>query len=150
MRLFQKNEASADKRVLLVQMVDSSDHVTPKTGLTLTVQMVKASGSSYGNMAGSSAEVASGTYKISLAAADLDTEGQAMLKITASGADNQYIPIQVVGFLNEIHLAKAALANARTHTIETGVDQVKDDDGTTTLRTLTPSESNGVITVTAS
>ena len=150
MRLFQKNESSADKRALFVQMVDSSDHVTPKTGLTLTVQMVKADESSYGSISGSAAEVANGTYKISLASADLDTEGQAMLKITASGADNQYIPIQVVKFLNEVHWAKAALVNARTHTIDTGVDQIKDDDGTTTLRTLTPTENNGVITVTVS
>ena len=45
-------------------------------------------------------------------------------------------------------LTKAALANKREHTIDTGVDVIKDDDGTTTLRTLTPSESNGVVTVT--
>ena len=47
-------------------------------------------------------------------------------------------------------LAKAALVNARSHTIDTGVDVIKDDDGTTTLRTLTPSESGGVVTVAVS
>ncbi len=50
----------------------------------------------------------------------------------------------------ELHLAKAALVNKRLHTIATGVDVIKDNDGTTTLRTLTPSETAGVITVTPS
>ena len=50
----------------------------------------------------------------------------------------------------ELHLAKAALVNKRQHTIATGVDVIKDNDGTTTLRTLTPSETAGVITVTPS
>ena len=51
---------------------------------------------------------------------------------------------------SELHLAKSALANKRQHTIATGVDVIKDNDGTTTLRTLTPSETAGVVTVTPS
>jgi len=51
---------------------------------------------------------------------------------------------------SELHLAKAALVNKRQHTIATGVDVIKDNDGATTLRTLTPSETAGVITVTPS
>lgn len=51
---------------------------------------------------------------------------------------------------SELHLAKAALTNKRLHTIATGVDVIKDNDGNTTLRTLTPSETGGVITVTPS
>ncbi len=51
---------------------------------------------------------------------------------------------------SELHLAKAALVNKRVHTIASGVDVIKDNDGTTTLRTLTPSETAGVITVTPS
>ncbi len=50
----------------------------------------------------------------------------------------------------EIHAIKAALVNKRTNTIDTGVDQIKDDDGQTTLVTLTPSESEGVVTLTPS
>jgi len=150
MRLFQKNESLGNKRDVFVQMVDNGDLVTPKTGLTLTVQMVKPGGSAYADIAGSSSEIGAGTYKVSLAAGDLDTEGEAMLKITAAGAVNQYVPIEVVRLLDEVHLAKAALANARTHTIDTGVDEIKDDDGETTLRTLTPSEDNGVVKVTPS
>ena len=147
MRLFQKNESDSNRRDLFVQMVDASDYATPKTGLTLTTQIVKAGESSYSNISGSSSEIGNGTYKISLATGDLDTEGEAMLKVTATGAVTQYVAFQVVQLLNEVHLTKAALANKRMHTIETGVDVIKDDDGTTTLRTLTPSEENGVITV---
>ena len=150
MTLFQQNESVGARRDIFVQMVDSADHITPKTGLTLTVQIVKAASSSYAGIAGTSAEVGNGTYRISLAAADLDTLGTAMLKVTATGAAGQYVPIQVVRFPDEVHLAKAALVNARTHTIDTGVDVIKDDDGATTLRTLTPSESDGVVTVTPS
>lgn len=51
---------------------------------------------------------------------------------------------------SELHLAKTALVNKRLHTVATGVDVIKDNDGSTTLRTLTPSEAGGVITVTPS
>lgn len=51
----------------------------------------------------------------------------------------------------EFHLVKAMLANKRTHTISTGVDQVMDDDGSTVLRTMTPTDDgNDTITVTPS
>ena len=150
MRQFQKNEGTVALRDLFVQMVNESDFVTPVTGLTLTVQIVKAGGSSYANVAGSSAEIGNGTYKISLAASDLDTVGDAMLKVTAPGAAQQSVPIQVVQFIDEVHLAKAALVNRREHTVDTGVDVIKDDDDATTLRTLTPSETGGVVTVAAS
>ena len=46
--------------------------------------------------------------------------------------------------------AKAARDNQREHTVATGVDVIKDDDDSTTSRTLTPSETDGVITVTPS
>jgi len=147
MRLFQKSESTAAKRDIFFQMVDANDLSTPETGLTLAVQMVKAGEAQYSSIAGSWSEIGNGTYKISLAVGDLDTEGEAMIKITASGAVNQYVPIQVVRFPDEVHLAKAALANARTHTIDTGVDEIKDDDGVTTIRTMTPSENNGVVTI---
>ncbi len=112
MRLCQKNESSAAKRDVFVQMVDEDDLITPKTGLTLTVQIVKAGGSSYASIAGSSSEIGNGTYRISLAAGDLDTEGEGMLRISATGAVGQYVPIQVARFPDEVHLAKAALTNA--------------------------------------
>jgi hypothetical protein len=154
-RLFQKSEATAARRDLFVQMVDAGDFVTPMTGLSLVVKIAKAGGSTYGAIAGSVSEVTdggegTGTYRVALGASDLDTEGEATVKVTASGAATQFVPIEVVRFPDEVHLVKAALANARVHTIDTGVDEIKDDDGQTTLRTLTPSETNGVVTVAVS
>lgn len=150
MRAFQQSESVAARRDFFVQMILDTDGLTAATGKSLTVEIVKAGGSSYGAIAGSSAEVGDGTYKVSLATGDLDTVGEAMIQITATGCLAQFVPIQVVKFLDEVHYAKAALVNKRTHTIDTGVDVIKDDDGTTTLRTMTPTESGGVVTVTPS
>lgn len=50
----------------------------------------------------------------------------------------------------ELHVSKAMVGNKRTHTIATGVDVIKDNDGTTTLRTMTPSDGGDSITVTPS
>lgn len=147
MRVFQKAEAIAARRDLFLQMVDESDPFTGKTGLSLVVQMVKAGGSAYAAVEGSVTEIGSGTYRIRLAVADLDTDGEAMLRITATGALHQFVPICVVDWMDEIHLAKAALVNRREHTVATGVDVIKDDDGVTTLRTLTPDEVDGVVVV---
>lgn len=148
MRFFQHNDATAARRDLFIQMVDETDYVTPETGLTLTCAIVKAGGSSYAAIAGTSAEIGNGTYVVHLAASDLDTEGEAMVKVTATGAAPQYVPIQVVRMLDEVHLAKAALANLRTHEVATGVNVIHDDDGETPLRTLTPSEEDGTVTLT--
>lgn len=41
---------------------------------------------------------------------------------------------------SEVHLCKAALVNKRIHTVSTGVDQILDDDGVTTLVTMTPQD----------
>lgn len=147
MRLYQWNETQDERRDLFVQMVSETDYATPMTGLPLTVEIVKAGASVYAAIAGSVTEVGAGTYRVRLAAADLDTEGEAMLKASAPGAVTQHVPLQVARFPDEVHLAKAALVNLRTHTIDTGVNVIKDDDGTTTLRTLTPSETDGVITI---
>jgi hypothetical protein len=160
MRLFKQNESTAARRELFVTMLDEADYATPKSGLTLSVEIVKAGGTAFAAIAGSSSEIgATGTYKIALAVGDLDTPGPAMLRISATGAVAQFVPLTVVGYdpfdaaglgLSELHLAKATLANKRTHSVETGVNVIKDDDGATTLLTLTPSEADGVVTVTPS
>ena len=150
MRQFQQSESVAARRDLFVQMVSDDDGLTGATGLSLTVEIVKAGGSDYAGIAGSDAEISDGTYKISLAAGDLDTVGGAMLKITATDALPQLVPIQIVTSLDEAHYAKAALVNKREHTVATGVDVIMDDDGETPLITMTPSEIDGVVTLTPS
>ena len=149
MRLLQWNELVAARRDLFIQMVDAADYVTPKTGAAITVEMVKPGQTEYAMSGASVLEIGAGTYRVRLSSGDVDTLGAAMLKITAAGAATQFVPLQVVCFIDEVHVAKAALVNARSHVVETGVDQIKDDDGSV-LRTLTPTESNGVITVSVS
>jgi len=41
----------------------------------------------------------------------------------------------------ELHTAFAMVANERVHTVSTGVDVILDNDGTTTLRTMTPTDN---------
>ncbi len=157
MILLKRNEPIVARRELFIVMVDEADYATPRSGLTPAVEIVKAGATAFAPIAGTAAEIgATGVYKIGLAAADLDTAGQAMLKIAAAGAVDQFVPIEVVAFdpfdagrmgLSDLHLAKAALVNKRTHVVETGVDAIHDDDGTTALLTLTPSEANGVVTI---
>lgn len=50
----------------------------------------------------------------------------------------------------DAHLARAAIANKSTHAVATGVDVIYDDDGVTVLKTITPSETGGVVTLTPS
>lgn len=82
----------------------------------------------------------------------VDTVGQCVLDVYKTDAATAHgvAAYQVNTLLTDVHLTRAALVNQRQHTIDTGVDVIKDDDGTTTLVTLTPSEDEGVITVTPS
>ena len=73
-------------------MVDSTDHVTAKTGLTVTVQR-SIDGAAFGNATNTPAtEVANGIYKINLSAADLNGD-VVTLRCTATNADDRLITI---------------------------------------------------------
>lgn len=84
----KKNTALAN---FMFVMIDSADHVTPKTGLTITAQR-SIDGAGFGACANSPAEVANGVYKIDLAAGDLNGD-VITLRFTASGADPRLITI---------------------------------------------------------
>lgn len=72
-------------------MIDSADHISPKTGLTVTATR-SLDGAAFAACANAVSEVSNGVYKISLAAADLNAD-TVMLKFTATGADARYILI---------------------------------------------------------
>ena len=97
MRYFVKSETTESKRTVPIQMVNIDDGITPETGLTLVVEILKPGAVSYASIAGSSAEISDGTYLITLAAADLSAVGHGMLKVedevTEPTASAQYIPI---------------------------------------------------------
>jgi outer membrane murein-binding lipoprotein Lpp len=73
-------------------MADSADHVTGKTGLTVTATR-SLDGAAFAACANSVTEVSSGIYKLDLAAADLNGD-VVTLKCTGSGADATLITIK--------------------------------------------------------
>lgn len=72
-------------------MIDSTDHVTPKTGLTITAQR-SIDGGAFAACTNSASAVGNGVYKINLSAADLNGD-VITLKFTATGADQTTITI---------------------------------------------------------
>ena len=72
-------------------LVDSTDHVTPKTGRTVTATR-SIDGAAFGACANAVTEVSSGWYKITLAASDLNGDTIA-LRFTATATDDRNITI---------------------------------------------------------
>lgn len=84
---FLKQNTAVNKTIL---MIDSGDHVTGKTGLTITKYVTKAAGTP-GATTITTTELDStnvkGVYKLAFADSDVDTLGDFQLHLTASGAD---------------------------------------------------------------
>lgn len=74
------------------EMIDSSDHFSPKTGLTVTAER-SIDGAAYASCANSASEVSDGTYTIDLDASDLNGN-LITFKFTATGADQTKIEIR--------------------------------------------------------
>jgi hypothetical protein len=70
-------------------MVDSADHITGKTGLTVTAER-SIDGGSFAACANSPSEVGSGVYKLNLASTDLNGD-VITLKFSATGADTTLV-----------------------------------------------------------
>ena len=67
-------------------MIDSSDDISPKTGLTITAER-SIDGGAFTSMANSAAEISDGWYKINLAQAD--TNGDLIAyRFTSAGAND--------------------------------------------------------------
>ena len=75
-------------------MILTSDHVSPATGKTVTVNLSKAGGA-FSAAAGAITEVANGWYYIALTVADTNTAGDLVFNCTASGCDNTDFDDQV-------------------------------------------------------
>ena len=72
-------------------MLDSTDHVTPKTGLTITEEIKKDAGS-FAACANTFTSVINGVYMIDFTQAEMNAD-IVTLKFTASGADGRIITI---------------------------------------------------------
>lgn len=81
-----KNAANANFHFL---MVDSADHITPKTGLTVTATRVIDAGS-FSAATNSVVEIASGMYRLNQSASDLNGDNITFL-FTAAGADDRLV-----------------------------------------------------------
>lgn len=94
-------------------LVSSSDHVSPKTGATVTVNLSKA-GAAFGAAGGTVTEIANGWYKIALTTTDTNTLGDLAFNCTASGADPTDFADQVVAIdlTDSVRLGITALPNA--------------------------------------
>jgi hypothetical protein len=77
-------QSTAYTRMFL--MVDAADHISAKTGLTVTVTLSKAGGS-FAAAGGTVTEVANGWYKIALTTTDTNTLGDLAYHCTGTGAD---------------------------------------------------------------
>jgi hypothetical protein len=82
-------------RNLMVFMADSSDHITGKTGLTLTITASK-DGGSFSSISPTVTERGSGWYNLALTTSHTDTLGDLAVHITGTGADATDISRQVV------------------------------------------------------
>lgn len=121
MRLIKNGDTS---HVISVLMIDSADHVSGKTGLTLTVTRSK-NGGAFASWSGTTAEVANGWYKLTPAAGDVDTQGDLAIHVTATGADPTDAQALVVAF--DPHSATdLGLSTISSRASQTSVDTIDD------------------------
>lgn len=81
----RKAKQSTAKNVMVL-MVDSTDHVTGKTGLTLTITASK-DGGAFASISPTVTERGNGWYSLALTASHTDTLGDLALHISGAAAD---------------------------------------------------------------
>ncbi len=103
-----KQSTARDKMIF---MTDSADHVTGKTGLTLTITLSK-NGGAFASISPTVTERGNGWYSLALTSSHTDTLGDFVVRATATGADAADIPWEVVAGLPGETVTLAAV----THT----------------------------------
>lgn len=98
---------------LMIFMADSSDHVTGKTGLTLTITASKQGGN-FSGISPTVTERANGWYEVALTSSHTDTLGDLCLHITGTAADPTDVAAQVIAvdFADAVRGGMTALPNA--------------------------------------
>lgn len=94
MRIIKQSSTS---RSLVFLMVDSTNHILGKTGLSPTVTISK-NGASFVSPSGAISEIGNGLYRVAGNATDSNTLGSLILHAEASGADPCDIEFEVVAF----------------------------------------------------
>ncbi len=92
------NESTAARRRVPVVLVDSTDRVTPETGVTLSAGDLKISkaGGAEANHAGTFTELSGGDYYYELDAGEVDTLGYVTGRISKTGIAAFRFALQVV------------------------------------------------------
>lgn len=85
-------------REKMVFMTDSSDHITGKTGLTLTITASK-NGAAFASITPTVTERGNGWYSLSLTSSHTDTLGDLALHVTGTAADPSDLVWEVVSLL---------------------------------------------------
>jgi hypothetical protein len=118
---------SSTAQPLVFVMVDSTDHITAKTGLSPTVVLSKNGGAT-ASPAGAVTEVGSGIYKVAGNATDTATLGPLMLYATATGADPVHVEYGVVAFDPQVANLAANITQVNGNaTRVTGFSEVLDN-----------------------
>jgi hypothetical protein len=100
-------------------MVDSADHITGKTGLSVTVTLSK-NGGAFGAPSGAVSEISNGWYSLVGNAADRGTLGELLIHATAAGADPTDDTYEIV--TDDPFAGNAAGMNTKLDTIDDFLD----------------------------
>jgi len=124
-------------RTIMVLMVDSTDHVTGKTGLSLTITASKA-GAAFASISPTVTERGSGWYSLTLTTAHLDTLGDFALHITGVAADPADLLLEVVAYNPEdaagLGLSRIDAAVSTRSTLAAGALMGLADDAITSAK----------------
>lgn len=98
---------------VMVFMTDSTDHLSGKESLTLTITASK-NGGAFGSITPTVTERGNGWYSLALTTSHTDTLGDFALHITSSGADSTDALSRVIAvdLADAVHLGLSALPNA--------------------------------------
>ena len=87
---------------IMVFMTDSTDHVSGKTALSLTITASK-DGASFASISPTVTERGDGWYNLALTSSHTDTPGDLALHITGTGADPTDVLCRVGAVSSNIH-----------------------------------------------
>ncbi len=108
-----------------ILMVDSADHVTGKTGLTLTITVSK-DGAAFATITPTVTELSSGWYNLALTTTHTNTLGALALHITSTGADPTDLADEVLTALPGDADANVAAIKAKTDNLPASPAAVSD------------------------
>lgn len=118
-------------RNVVVFLVDSTDHVTGKTGMAASLTITESkNGAAFASTTPTVTERGNGWYSIALTATNTNTLGDYALHITASGADPIDVAMQVVALnvADAVRAGLTALPNANAG-VATGLPIVHASSG---------------------